>query len=518
MSISLAGTVTNKQDGTPIPRAAVRLYGGAEPLGDVRTAAVRREGAVSWTRTVTGFAGVRWNAWQKFVMNYVAGITWPEFEEQVLEHNPHLAANSGRFERDKRYLLPEQAGAQPDVHWTRPLTGFFGNRWDCWQKYVQGKVDGITWDRFMDEVEQRNPVLVRDGSVFFANKSYVLPENAPGSTELSWTRPLLGFQGNRWQCWEQHVQGQVEGITRSQFFVDVVAYNPILGQENYRFFDNKAYVLPQNPLRPSYYLYDTTDGAGRFGFELLTTPGGYELVAEAPGYHPRVQQFLLTGDAVRDIEMVSTVPTVRSTWADYPTAPPPVRRLIDQALALLGDDAQVFDSLSDELQELAFGHTVDDPNAPHYKDIVCSDLVTIALHAAGVNHRWTVTEPQGTGATTTHFANYYRPSLDHPFLREVGPDEAWLPGDILVYWDGPLASSRMRHVNLYVGPYGGVDLSGNEHDPATGFDVVNASVEGVDHNDVAFGAVTYPLTKESCLTNKAGRDHVQRLRHFELWL
>ena len=45
MSISLTGTITDKQGGTPIEHATVRLFGAAEPLGDVRAAAVHREGA-----------------------------------------------------------------------------------------------------------------------------------------------------------------------------------------------------------------------------------------------------------------------------------------------------------------------------------------------------------------------------------------------------------------------------------------------------------------------------------------
>jgi hypothetical protein len=74
MAICLKGTVKT-QAGTPIEGASVRLIGSDEPLGDVGHAAVHQPGAVSWARTITGFSGHRWNCWQRFVMNQVAGIT-----------------------------------------------------------------------------------------------------------------------------------------------------------------------------------------------------------------------------------------------------------------------------------------------------------------------------------------------------------------------------------------------------------------------------------------------------------
>ena len=54
MSLTLAGTITDRQDGSPIERANVRLFGGATSLGSVRAAAVHREGVVAWTRILTG--------------------------------------------------------------------------------------------------------------------------------------------------------------------------------------------------------------------------------------------------------------------------------------------------------------------------------------------------------------------------------------------------------------------------------------------------------------------------------
>lgn len=63
------------------------------------------------------------------------------------------------------------------VSWTRPLTGFTGNRWQVWQQYVAGQVGGITWEQFKEDVLIYNPHLEADGYVFQAGKQYLLPQN-----------------------------------------------------------------------------------------------------------------------------------------------------------------------------------------------------------------------------------------------------------------------------------------------------------------------------------------------------
>jgi hypothetical protein len=63
------------------------------------------------------------------------------------------------------------------ISWSRSLTGFTGNRWQVWQQYVEGQVNGITWEQFKDDVLIYNPDLEADGFVFQASKQYVLPQN-----------------------------------------------------------------------------------------------------------------------------------------------------------------------------------------------------------------------------------------------------------------------------------------------------------------------------------------------------
>lgn len=64
-------------------------------------------GGVSWTRTITGFSGNRWQAWQLYVENQVSGITWEQFKDDVLIYNPDLEADGYVFQAGKQYLLPQ---------------------------------------------------------------------------------------------------------------------------------------------------------------------------------------------------------------------------------------------------------------------------------------------------------------------------------------------------------------------------------------------------------------------------
>ncbi len=516
MAISLRGTVTT-QEGLPVEHAQVRLIGPEDPFGSARDAALHRPGALSWTRSIAGYFGNRWNCWQKFVMNQVAGITWAEFKDQVVAHNPTLRQDRYVFQRTKTYKLPQTPTDQPNIVWSRVLTGFSGNRWQCWTTYVQGKVENLTWNEFMYAVLTHNPVLQEDGNVFQAHKTYLLPENVPEPDEIVWTRRLKGFYGNRWQCWETYVRDQVRGITWVEFMTDVVARNPALRRDGYVFLPDKAYVLPANPPRPSYYLFALTDSAGHYAFDALPTPGDCELVIEAADYFTYRERLSLSADTVHDVTLIGTAPVMVSDWEGYATAPDPVRRLIDQALAMLGDDPVVYDSLSRELQDLTTGHYYPDPDHFYHKDIVCADLITICLHAAGVDYNWSVTEPPGTPFTSTHAANYYRPRPGHPKLREVADDEAWLPGDILIYWNGNMASWPLSHVNLYIGPYSGTDLSGNVHPSSRGYDVVNASIDHYDATGAEVGTAIRPITRRECVIERFGYQHVLRMRHVDLW-
>ena len=69
------------------------------------------------------------------------------------------------------------AAVTEGVLWHTEMSGFSGNRWQYWEQHLQGKVTGIDFKHFAEEVEVRNPHLPADGHVFKPEKTYVVPGN-----------------------------------------------------------------------------------------------------------------------------------------------------------------------------------------------------------------------------------------------------------------------------------------------------------------------------------------------------
>jgi hypothetical protein len=412
-SLSLAGRVVRSTDLAPLPGVAIRLVGPAAALSGVPGARPMPAGQqITWTRQLSGFAGSRWDCWEKYLRGQVPGLTWEQFSEPALAHNPSLNP-SHLFKADQTYLIPEAVAAAPYT-WTRQLSGFAGSRWDCWVANVQGKVQAITWEQFRDAALDYNPQLNADGRLF-------KPE--------------------------------------------------------------KLYLIPQNDASPRAFLETLADAQGQYAFTLGTTPAVFELQVEVDDYRRFVLPLAVNGAITQPVALVpqtTTVQTlagpvatsgsVRSARPDYAALPEKVRRVIDTALFMLGDDAQVFDALPDALRKMCYGSTfLANPNDFHYKDIVCADLVSIALKAAGCDIAWS------TGGNP-HMADYYHPDRGSPKLVEVFGAGDLLPGDVFVFGAGP-TSSRAGHVALYVGPFSGTDRSGKTYGLSDAADVVEASMD-----------------------------------------
>lgn len=172
--------------GAPAPLALLRLYGPEQALGDRPDAALALPGAITWTREIRDFDGSRWNCWQRYVEQDVAAITWQEFREQVLAHNPALRAAGGQFAAGRLYFLPENRLArhvEPLVSWERTLTGFAGDLWACWRQHVRGKVIGLSWRDFAEQFGHFNPAFVQGDGALRADETYRLPRTA-GAGEL----------------------------------------------------------------------------------------------------------------------------------------------------------------------------------------------------------------------------------------------------------------------------------------------------------------------------------------------
>ena len=143
-TFKISGKITDS-DGNPVPHALVRFIGDLPTLGGMPGAVVSARTAIVWRQEIDSFAGHRWNAYRKFVVGRVAGMTFADFKQQVVEHNPSLVEDDYVFQKQKRYSMPENDPAALEISWDRALTDFYGNRWQCWNAFVAGKVIGMTW-------------------------------------------------------------------------------------------------------------------------------------------------------------------------------------------------------------------------------------------------------------------------------------------------------------------------------------------------------------------------------------
>lgn len=401
--------------------------------------------------------------------------------------------------------LADLSGAQPQAQgwqicWTRRLVSFAGTRWDCWTTYVQNHVRGMAWEQFRDGVLTHNPTLAND-RLFKADQDYLLPEDV-AVAPYTWTRQLTGFGGSRWDCWAKQVQGSVPGLTWEQFRDGVLAYNPQLNADGRLFQPFKSYLLPEPNAAPRAYLETTTDAQGVYRLDLGAQSAVYELQVEVDGFArfvlPLVVNSVITQPITLTPQPANTTRSgnMRSARTDYPTLPEPARRVIDQALRMLGDDAPVFDALPSELQPMCYGaRFLGDPHHANYKDFACADLVSIAFRAAGLDMFW-------RSAANPHMADYFHPDRGNAKLIEISAPNDWLPGDVLVYGNGAL-NSRAGHVNLYVGPFSGTDRSGKTYNLSDGQDVVEASLE-FRSNGHTFGTGIIGANLQRCLQSKRG--------------
>ncbi len=172
-SATLAGQVT--YNGQPVAGAVVRLVGDLQQLGSVRGAVIDLPGGVTWSRPVTGFAGTLRTAWDRFVADAVAGLSWEEFKRQAPIANPTLAVSDGRFVAEERYHLPENVPVTPAFVWDRTVSGYRGTRYQAWRDYVQGKVLGMDYAAFRRQFAAYNPAITQTGGRLLADAQYLLP-------------------------------------------------------------------------------------------------------------------------------------------------------------------------------------------------------------------------------------------------------------------------------------------------------------------------------------------------------
>lgn len=337
---------------------------------------------------------------------------------------------------------------------------------------------------------------------------------------FTWNRILTDFAGHRWNCWETHIQHQVQGITWADFRDDVLRYNPHLNDDGRLFQADKSYFIPQNDPTPRAYAETTTDSDGAYYFILDDKPDIYELRVENDTYERFVLPLAINGDTTQPVTLVpkpkhTITPegshissNVRSARSDYANLPTKTQQLISLALGMLGDDAQVFDMLPPELRRLCYGERfLNNPNHFHHKDIVCADLISIALKGAQITMEW-------PSSANPHMADYYHPDRGNNHLIEIHNPHDWRPGDILVYGHGA-TNSRAGHVNLYVGIFTGTDHSGKTYRLSDNVEIVEASIDFIS-NGKEIGTGITGATLQRCLQGKRGYTWVRHVRLREL--
>lgn len=86
-------------------------------------------------------------------------------------------APAGQWDQTQAVAVPPTRSIvePPNIPWTHEITGFHGNRWEYWERFLQNKIPGLTWHIFMEEMVHHNPDLEVDGFVFKPHKVYKMP-------------------------------------------------------------------------------------------------------------------------------------------------------------------------------------------------------------------------------------------------------------------------------------------------------------------------------------------------------
>jgi hypothetical protein len=63
--------------------------------------------AFEWSQTITNFHGNRWEVWVQYRLNQIPGLTFAQFKDEVLIHNPQLVIDSFVFYPHYEYIIPK---------------------------------------------------------------------------------------------------------------------------------------------------------------------------------------------------------------------------------------------------------------------------------------------------------------------------------------------------------------------------------------------------------------------------
>lgn len=442
MAVTLSGKVTELSTNTPITSAAIRLIAPLRQLQVLPGCKAFSSQSWGWSRHITGFAGTRWQLWERFLHQRIGDLQWGEFCDTVLAINPALHATH-IFDTKTIYLIPELAQA-PRFSWTRRLSSFSGSRWSCWEALLQDRVPDLKWQYFCDNVLQVNPWLQSD-HLFKSDQSYIIPES---------TKEPLGYI----DTWSDQDGNYSFELGEQALAVTIRAYSPAYSYE-------QACWVEGQTVHPIIFSTKATAQPMQSAIESSAQAAGSGPISSASSSVPR------PSEPTQRPAIAINNGSIRSHHPSFQELPAQVQALIKQALFMLGNDATTFDLLKPEHQRMCYGSEfLSQPSHRHYKDIVCADLVAVALAAAGFDVKWSAYNGN------TRLADYYHPRHGDGKLIEVSANSIYLPGDIFVFGNGN-SNSQAAHVSLYVGSFSGNDRNGYSYPTSTNCEVVDASMD-----------------------------------------
>ena len=200
------------------------------------------------------------------------------------------------------------------IEWTSEVTGFTGDRWAAYAKYVAQSVAGLSYAEFKPQVVVKNPQLFASGFRFQDYLSYLLPVSPARNDGVVWDRVLAQFHGTRWDCWQQYVAGKVVGLDWPSFREAVANENPWLVQDGYTFRSEKEYKLPRTLGLDEFAVVTTTSSTGRYVVDALPA-GDYRVEVILDGELVDTSHLTVAGDRPYDISISTIFPLIAAAAA-----------------------------------------------------------------------------------------------------------------------------------------------------------------------------------------------------------
>lgn len=367
----------------------------------------------------------------------------------------------------------------------------------------------------------------------------------PTGKGYSWTRLINGSEVGtpkyRYAAYEKLIQPNIPaGVLDFPTFRDrVLDWNAHLEADGRLFLPGHLYVIPTLDNGPEMVIETISNEAGFFSFSGLERSGVYGFQAEKAGYktalqtNPVFDSMISLPDATIPMPLTlsklpapqpATQQRIYSTDANRASLPTAVQKFVQLALLLVTDNeakaCAFLNQLNPRLPFQPYGPTKQVPDT----DVVCADLPSLCYaYALGRTPNWVATRPEDGIRCNPHMATMYLPqpgnsgslqSVNGPVMDNSLLNDTWKLGDLIIY--GQTLGGRASHVNVYVGPFEGIDLDGKPQQRANRPSVINTSIndQGGDPR-INHGVLAFDLAG-AAKPGFAGK-WVQHVRLLDLW-